>query len=77
MRFHWPSFLLGYAAGAGSAMAWDHIRPLIVEVAAATYRAFDAAAARVVIVREDFEDLLAEARARVRGVEHQAVEHTH
>jgi hypothetical protein len=67
MRFHVPSFLIGYVAGAASAVAWDRIRPLAVEVAAAGYRAFDAAAARVVIVREDIEDLLAEARARVRG----------
>ncbi len=68
MRFHWPSFLVGYAAGAGSAMAWGRIRPLLVEVAAATYRAADAAAARAVMLREDIEDILAEARARVRGV---------
>lgn len=77
MRFHWPSFVLGYAAGAGSAMAWDRIRPLLVEVAAASYRAFDAAAARAVMVREDVEDILAEARARVRGVEHAAAAPVH
>jgi hypothetical protein len=77
MRFHWPSFVIGWAAGAGSAMAWDRIRPLLVEVTAATYRAFDAAAARVVMVREDVEDILAEARARVRGLEHRAAEPVH
>jgi hypothetical protein len=77
MKFHWTSFVLGYAAGAGSAMAWDRVRPLLVEVAAATYRAFDAAAARVVMVREDVEDLLAEARARARGLEHHATEPVH
>jgi hypothetical protein len=77
MRFHWPSFMLGYAAGAGSAMAWDRLRPLAVEVAAAAYRAFDSAAARVVMVREDVQDILAEARARVRGVEHRAAAQVH
>jgi hypothetical protein len=77
MRFHWPSFMLGYAAGAGSAMAWDRLRPLAVEVAAAAYRAFDSAAARVVMVREDVQDILAEARARVRGVEHRAAVQVH
>jgi hypothetical protein len=77
MRFHWPSFVVGYAAGAGSAMASKRLRPLLVELAAAGYRAFDAAAARVVMLREDVEDLLAEARARVRGVEHSAAESVH
>jgi hypothetical protein len=77
MKFHWTSFVLGYAAGAGSAMAWDRLRPLLVEVAAASYRAFDAAAARVVMLREDAEDILAEARARVRGIEHRAAEPVH
>jgi hypothetical protein len=69
--------MIGYAAGAGSAMAWSRLRPLAVEVAAAAYRAFDAAAARLVIVREDVEDILAEARARVRGVEHHAAPQVH
>ncbi len=77
MRFHLPSFFVGYAAGAGSAMAWDRLRPLLVEVAAATYRGFDAAVARLVVVREDVEDILAEARARVRGIEHRAAEPVH
>ncbi len=69
MRFHWPSFVLGWAAGAGSAALSQRLRPLLVELAATMYRAVDAAAARVVILREDAEDILAEARARVRGVE--------
>jgi hypothetical protein len=77
MRFHLPSFVLGYAAGAGSAMAWDRIRPLLVEVAAATYRAFDGLAARAIMVREDVQDLLAEARQRVRGIEHRAASPVH
>lgn len=67
MRFHWPSFVLGYAAGVGSAALSDRLRPLVVELASVAYRAVDAVAARAVMVREDLEDLLAEARARVRG----------
>jgi hypothetical protein len=67
MRFHWPSFLLGYAAGIGTAALAEQLRPLLVELATAAYRAVDAAAARLVMVREDVEDILAEARARARG----------
>lgn len=72
MRFHWPSFVLGYAAGLGSAALSERLRPLLVELAAVAYRAVDGVAARVVMLREDLEDVLAEARARVRGpdVEH-------
>jgi hypothetical protein len=67
MRFHWPSFVLGFAIGAGSAALSDRLRPLLVALAATGYRAVDAAAARLVMLREDVEDILAEARARVRN----------
>lgn len=67
MKFHLPSFLLGYAAGGVSVAIWRQIRPLAVEVATACYRLADAVAARAVMKREDFEDVLAEARARARG----------
>jgi hypothetical protein len=77
MKFHAPSFLIGYAAGASSAAAWERLRPLFVELAAATYRAVDAAAARLVMAREDVEDLLAEARALARGVERRATGPVH
>ena len=43
------------------------IRPLLLEVATLAYKTMDAIAARVVMKREDLEDLLAEARARARG----------
>jgi hypothetical protein len=69
MRFHWPSFVLGYAAGLGSAALSKRLRPLLVELGAIAYRAVDAIAARAVMLREDVEDLLAEARARVRGAD--------
>jgi hypothetical protein len=68
MKFHWPSFLLGYAAGAGSAAFSSRLRPLALEVATTLYRGLDALAARLVMTREDFEDFLAEARTRARGI---------
>jgi hypothetical protein len=77
MRFHLPSFIIGYAAGAGTAALADRFRPLAVEIATSVYRAFDALAARLVIVREDVEDVLAEARARARGVQHRIAEPVH
>ena len=67
MKFHWPSFLLGYGAGLTTAAASKRLRPLAVDLIGAGYRLFDAVAARIVMKREDLEDLFAEARARVRG----------
>ena len=67
MRFHWPSFLLGYGAGVGLAALSKRLRPLALEVATTIYRAADALAARLVMKREDLQDLLAEARVRARG----------
>jgi hypothetical protein len=75
MKFHWPSFLLGYGAGIGSAALSARLRPLAVELATTAYRAIDALAAQVVMKREDLEDLLAEARARARGFLSQPVMH--
>lgn len=66
MRFHGPSFLLGFVAGAGSAALRERLRPLALEVATTMYRALDGIAARVVMKREDLQDFLAEARARAR-----------
>jgi hypothetical protein len=68
MRFHWPSFLIGYGAGVGSAALSRRFRPLMLEVATTLYRTFDSLAAQLVMRREDLEDLLAEARARARAV---------
>jgi len=64
MRFHLPSFLIGYASGAVTAVFWHRLRPLALELATAWYRMIDIVAARAVTKREDLEDLLAEARAR-------------
>ena len=67
MKFHWPSFVIGYGAGAGTVMFAKHLRPLMLEVATAGYRFFDAIAARTAMKQEDVEDLFAEARAKARG----------
>jgi len=67
MRFHWPSFLLGYGAGVGTAAVSSRLRPLALELATMVYRAVDSVAAHLVMKREDLEDLLAEARARARN----------
>jgi len=67
MRFHWPSFLLGYGAGVGSAALSTRLRPLALEIATTLYRAADGLAAQLVMKREDLQDLLAEARVRARG----------
>lgn len=68
MRFHLPSFLLGVAAGASGAAIAPRLRPLVLEIATDCYRVFDTAMLRIARTREDFSDLLAEARARARGV---------
>jgi hypothetical protein len=71
MRFHLPSFLLGYAAGLGTGLVLPRLRPVAVEVAAALHKFAGDVAARVAAVREDLEDVVAEARFRVqqaRGV---------
>lgn len=67
MKFHLPSFLIGYAAGAGTVMMGKHLRPVLLEVATVGWRFVDAVAARAAIRQEDFEDLIAEARARARA----------
>jgi hypothetical protein len=66
MRFHLPSFLIGYGAGAATVLAGRHLRPVLVEVAAAVYSLADAVAARVAVFQEDVDDVLAEAKARAR-----------
>lgn len=67
MFFHLPSFLLGYAAGLGTGLVLPRLRPVALEVVTATQRFMDDVAARVANVRESFEDVVAEARERVRG----------
>jgi hypothetical protein len=67
MRFHLPSFLIGCAVGAGVAVALPRIRPVVLEVATATYRFYDAVMAHLGVAREDVEDFFAEAKSRSRA----------
>ncbi len=66
MRFHWPSFLLGYGAGALSALLAKQLRPVVTELATAVYEVSDAIAARAAMWWEDVDDVVAEAKARAR-----------
>ena len=68
MKLHLPSFVLGFGAGAASAVLYKRARPLLLELATAGYRLADAVTAKLAMRREDLEDLLAEARARARRV---------
>jgi hypothetical protein len=64
MKFHFPSFVIGYAAGAATAALAPKLKPIVLELAAAGYRIADAIAVAAARKREDLADLLAEARAR-------------
>ena len=67
MRFHFTSFMIGVGVGAAGVVVGRHLRPVAVEFAKAAYQISDALSARVAIMQEDVEDMLAEARARARG----------
>jgi hypothetical protein len=67
MRFHLPSFLLGCLTGATVKTLSTRLRPVAVEVAAAAYQVLDVVRGHAARRREDFEDLLAEARARAEA----------
>ncbi|MDJ0865711.1 MAG: hypothetical protein QNK03_06360 [Myxococcota bacterium] len=69
MRFDLGSFLLGCGVGAATVVVGRHLRPALVEAATAGYQIIDGIAARIAIVQEDFEDVLAEAKARARGAQ--------
>jgi len=64
MRFHLPSFLIGYGAGVASALLAPRLKPVAQALATAGYRFADAIAVAVARRREDLSDLMAEARAR-------------
>ena len=66
MRFHLPSYMLGVATGAGGAALAPRLRPIVLEIATGCYRVVDAVVMRIARSRENFSDLLAEARARAR-----------
>lgn len=67
MRFHFTSFVLGIGVGAAAVLVGRHMRPVAVELARAGYQVTDVLSARVAMMQEDFDDMLAEARARARG----------
>lgn len=67
MTFHVPSFILGVAAGAGAKAIVPRLRPVVLEVATIVYRVAEALGTQAARRREDLQDLLAEARARVRA----------
>jgi hypothetical protein len=67
MKFHWPSFVLGWGVGLATVQLSRHLRPVLLEASTAAYHIVDELVARAVMLREDAEDLLAEARARARG----------
>jgi hypothetical protein len=68
LKIHLGSFLLGVAVGAAGATVAKRLRPVGVELLSLGYRLADAARTRVALGREAFEDMVAEARARARGL---------
>ena len=64
MRFHLPSFALGFGAGAASVTVARGVRPLIVALATAIVRGIDSLAAHMASLQEDVDDLVAQSRAR-------------
>jgi hypothetical protein len=73
MNFHFPSFVLGVAVGAGGAAVWDRLRPIAVELAGAGYELGESLWTGLSTWQEDAEDVLAEARglsARRRPTRH-------
>jgi hypothetical protein len=66
MRFHFTSFALGVGVGVAAVVLGRHLKPVFIEVATAAFEVSDAVAARVAMVQEDFEDMVAEARERAR-----------
>ena len=67
MRFHFPSFFLGCAAGASTVLFARQLRPIALEVATGVYQLWDSIWTRAAMFGEDLEDVLAEARARARS----------
>jgi hypothetical protein len=67
MRFHVPSFVLGFMTGVTAKAVAPRVRPVALEIATAAFRFARAVTTHATRRREDLEDLLAEARARARG----------
>jgi hypothetical protein len=67
MKFHVPSFLLGYGLGAASTALSERLRPLALEVAKTGYRLIGGLSVRLARKREAVEDFFAEARGLARN----------
>jgi len=74
MQFHWPSFLLGYGSGLATALFADRLRPVLVELGSMVQQLLDSAGTAVAAGREDFEDAVAEAKARATRASPDAAE---
>ena len=64
MRFHLPSFALGFGAGAASVTFARGVRPLVVVLGTAIVRGIDSLAAHMATLQEDADELVAASRAR-------------
>ena len=67
MKFHFPSFLLGFGAGAASVTAARGMRPLLGGLATVMTRAIDEVGARMAILQQEVDALVAETRTRARS----------
>jgi hypothetical protein len=68
MRLHLSSFLIGFGAGGTAVLLSKRLRPVLVELASTFYRIVDAIGGRAAMTREDLQDLIAEAKAKARGL---------
>jgi mRNA-degrading endonuclease toxin of MazEF toxin-antitoxin module len=73
MKFHVSSFIIGMAAGAAYVGMGKRAHPIVMELAAAGYRLADGLAAQAAVRMEDWQDMLAEAKARARARESEEV----
>lgn len=67
MRFHIPSFFIGFVAGATAKAMAPRLRPVALEIATVAFKIARSVTTHATRRREDLEDLVAEARARARG----------
>jgi hypothetical protein len=68
MRVHLSSFMLGVGVGGTAVLLSKRLRPVALELATAFYRIVDAVGGRAAMTREDLQDLIADAKARARGL---------
>jgi hypothetical protein len=68
VKIHFGSFFLGVVVGATGATVAKRFRPVAVELLSLGIKLADAAQTRLAMGREAFEDVVAEAKARARGL---------